>query len=90
MNLALLLAIGGLIGWVSTKVDIESQRHKLTCAIGAGMTGSLLTGLLVAPLLSTDALTGSQMSASTLVLAPLGASLFVMLTHILERGVYGE
>lgn len=86
MNLALLLTIGGLVGWVCALIDQDCGKRQLSCAVGSGMTGSLLTGLVVAPFLSQEAIASSGLSAFTLVLAPLGAALVVTLTIVLQRG----
>lgn len=86
MNLALLLTIGGLVGWVCTLIDQDCDPRHLYCSLGSGMTGSLLTGLFVAPFLSDTAIASSGLSIFTLVLAPLGAALSVTLTIVLQRG----
>jgi len=86
MNLALLLTIGGLVGWVCTLIGQDCDQRQLHCAVGSGMAGSLLTGLVVAPFLSETAIGSSDLSTFTLLIAPLGAALLVALTIILQRG----
>ncbi|CAN1494975.1 hypothetical protein MCEREM21A_00313 [Sphingomonadaceae bacterium] len=85
MNLALLLLIGGLVGWVASLIALEDDRRIILFNVGTGMAGALLTGLMASTLIDGASNLRSGLSIATLSFVPLGSALMVMLITFLER-----
>ena len=57
MGLVILLAVGGILGWVSSIVCAVKNARATVLYVAASVVGALLTGIVVAPVSVLEAIT---------------------------------
>lgn len=84
MGLAILFAIGGVLGWLSSIIQSQTDGREILIDIGAGVLGALLLGLLM----SSSSLV-KEISASTFFFGCIGAAGGLLVAHMVRRGIPG-
>lgn len=79
MGLLILTILGAMLGWLAAIVLRDETRACLLCNLGAGVSGAVLTGMLV-----NSASVMSGLSAYALLAGTLGALLFIALVNMVR------
>lgn len=82
MNPMLWLLAGALLGWLANIEMAADRRMSLALNVAAGVAGALLAGLLVTLPFDADALVATEWSLGSLLVASLGAILFLALVNL--------
>lgn len=82
MNPMLWLLAGALLGWLANIEMAADRRMSLALNVAAGVAGALLAGLLVTLPFDADALVTTEWSLGSLLVASLGAILFLALVNL--------
>ena len=72
MGLAFLIVAGGILGWFAT-IARRVDMHGLVTNVVAGITGALLAGLLIGPMVSDGNLLEGRYTVDVLLAALVGA-----------------
>jgi uncharacterized membrane protein YeaQ/YmgE (transglycosylase-associated protein family) len=72
MGLAFLIVAGGILGWFAT-IARRVDMHGLVTNVVAGITGALLAGLLIGPMVSEGNLLEGRYTVDVLLAALVGA-----------------
>jgi uncharacterized membrane protein YeaQ/YmgE (transglycosylase-associated protein family) len=86
MNLLIWLVVGGLLGWVASKIMRTDASQGVILNIVVGIVGAFLGGWLLAPMLGTGTINQSDFSLSGLVVSLLGAVILLAIVNLVRRG----
>ncbi len=82
MGLLILLAIGGILGWLTIIIVMESDDEAVFTTIASGSVGALAAGLAITPTSLIDTLT-----LPTLLFASIGAIVAAILGYYANRAL---
>ena len=86
MGLILALIIGGIIGWLASIVMRTNAQQGILLNVVVGIVGSLLGGLLLAPLIGGGTLLSGAFDFRSLLVAFLGAVILLAVVNLFRRG----
>jgi len=86
MGLIILLAIGGIIGWLASIVMRTDGQQGIILNIVVGIVGSLLAGYLVTPLIGGAPITAGSYDVKSLLVSFLGAVVLLAIVNLVRRG----
>ena len=86
MNFIIWLIVGGLIGWIASKVMNTDAQQGILLNIVVGIVGSILGGWLISPLLGAGTINQSDFSLSGLVVSLVGAVILLAIVNLIRRG----
>ena len=86
MNFILWLIVGGLIGWIASKIMHTDAQQGIGLNIVVGIVGALLAGWLVTPLIGGATINQGDFSLSGLVISLLGAIVLLAIVNLFRRG----
>ncbi len=85
INLILILIVGGLIGWVASKVMGTDPQQGVLLNVVVGIIGALLAGFLLNPLVGGGNIMGGDFSISALLLSLVGAIALIWIVKMVRR-----
>jgi uncharacterized membrane protein YeaQ/YmgE (transglycosylase-associated protein family) len=86
MNFILWLIVGGLIGWIASKIMNTDAQQGIGLNIVVGIVGSLLAGWLITPLVGGATINQGDFSLSGLIISLLGAIVLLAIVNMFRRG----
>lgn len=86
MNLILIIIIGGILGWLASKVMRTDAQQGIFLNIVVGVIGALLAGFLINPLIGGGTITQGDFSISALIVSFLGALVLLAIFNLFRRG----
>jgi uncharacterized membrane protein YeaQ/YmgE (transglycosylase-associated protein family) len=84
LNFVIWLVVGGLIGWVASKIMGTDAQQGLLLNVVVGILGSMLGGWLVSPWLGFAANDPETLSVQSLAIALLGAVVLLALVRLVR------
>ena len=73
MNIIIWLVIGGLVGWIASKVMNTDAQQGIILNVVVGIVGALLGGWLLSPLVGTSTINQGNFSIAGLLVSLGGA-----------------
>lgn len=86
MNLILIIIIGGILGWLASKVMRTDAQQGIFLNIIVGVVGALLAGFLLNPLIGGGNIMAGDFSISGLIVSFLGALVLLAIVNLFRRG----
>lgn len=86
INFIIWLIVGGIIGWLASMVMRTDAQQGIVLNVIVGIVGSMIGGLLIAPLLGAGSINQGDFSAMGLVASFLGAVILLALVNLVRRG----
>jgi uncharacterized membrane protein YeaQ/YmgE (transglycosylase-associated protein family) len=86
MNFILWLIVGGIIGWLASKIMNTDAQQGIVLNVVVGILGSLLGGWLISPLVGHSTLHQGNFSLSGLLIALLGSVVLLAIVNLFRRG----
>ena len=86
MNFIIWLIVGGLIGWVASMIMKTDAQQGMILNVVVGIVGSMLGGLLIAPLLGTGTINQNDFSIMGLLASLIGAVILLAIVNLVRRG----
>ena len=86
MNLIIWLIVGGLIGWLASRIMNTDAQQGIGLNIVVGIIGALLAGWLITPLIGGATINQGDFSLSGLVISLLGAIVLLAIVNLFRRG----
>lgn len=86
MNLIILIIVGGLLGWVASKIMRTDAQQGIFLNIVVGIVGALLAGFLLSPLLGVPPITSGSFSLGAILVSLLGAVILLAIVNLFRRG----
>lgn len=86
MNLIIMIIVGGILGWLASKVMRTDAQQGIFLNIVVGIVGALLAGFLISPLLGGGTITQGNFDIMSLVISFLGALVLLAIVNLFRRG----
>lgn len=86
MNFVLWLIVGGLIGWIASKIMNTDAQQGIALNVVVGILGSLLGGWLISPLIGHAPMNQGNFSLSSLLVSLLGSVVLLGIVNLFRRG----
>ena len=85
MNFIVWLVLGGLIGWIASKIMKTDAQQGLFLNVVVGVAGALIAGFL-SPRLGVGTINSGDFSLGGLVLSLLGAVILLAIVNLIRKG----
>lgn len=85
LTLIIIIIVGGLIGWIASKVMGTDAEQGLLLNIIVGIVGALLAGFLLNPLVGGGNIMDGDFSLSALLLSFVGAIALIWIVKLVRR-----
>ncbi|TIX48942.1 GlsB/YeaQ/YmgE family stress response membrane protein [Alteraurantiacibacter aquimixticola] len=85
MGLIFLILLGAVLGWLVTIVVSRGRMRELKLNVLLGTGGSLLTGLVINPLIGVGSLLRGTYSVEALLISFVGSLLLLVSVNLLRR-----
>jgi uncharacterized membrane protein YeaQ/YmgE (transglycosylase-associated protein family) len=86
MNLIIWLIVGGILGWIASKIMHTDAQQGIILNIVVGVVGALLAGFLLSPLFGIGTINQSNFSLPALFISLLGAVILLAIVNLVRRG----
>jgi uncharacterized membrane protein YeaQ/YmgE (transglycosylase-associated protein family) len=86
MNFIVWIVIGGLIGWVASKIMNTDAQQGIFLNIVVGIVGAFLAGWLISPLVGVPTINQDAFSIGALVVSLIGAVILLAIINLFRRG----
>ena len=86
MTWLLIIIVGGILGWLASKVMGTDAQQGILLNIIVGIVGALLAGLLLSPLLGVAPITSGNFSIGALLVSFVGAIILLAIVNFFRRG----
>jgi uncharacterized membrane protein YeaQ/YmgE (transglycosylase-associated protein family) len=86
MNLLIWLVVGGLLGWIASKIMRTDAQQGVILNVVVGIIGALLGGWFLAPLFGTGTINSNDFSIAGLLVSLLGAVILLAIVNMFRRG----
>jgi uncharacterized membrane protein YeaQ/YmgE (transglycosylase-associated protein family) len=86
MNFILWLIVGGLIGWLASRIMNTDAQQRIGLNVVVGIVGALLAGWLITPLVGGATMDQADFSFSGIVISLLGAITLLAIVNLFRRG----
>ncbi len=82
----LLIIVGGLLGWLASKIMRTDPQQGIFLNIVVGIVGAILAAWLLAPIFGTGSITQGDFSLSGLLISLVGAIILLAIVNLFTRG----
>jgi uncharacterized membrane protein YeaQ/YmgE (transglycosylase-associated protein family) len=86
MNFIIWLVVGGLIGWIASKIMNTDAQQGIILNVVVGIVGSMIGGWLIAPLVGAGTINQSDFSIGGLFVSLVGAVILLGVVNFFRRG----
>jgi uncharacterized membrane protein YeaQ/YmgE (transglycosylase-associated protein family) len=86
MGWILTIIIGGVLGWLASKVMKTDAQQGIILNIVVGVVGAALAGFLISPLLGIPTINAANFSLGGLLISFLGALILLAIVNFFRRG----
>jgi len=86
MNFIGWIIVGGLLGWIASKVMNTDAQQGIFLNVIVGIVGAFLGGLVISPLLGTGTINDGDFSLGSLGVSFLGAVVLLAIANLVFRG----
>ena len=86
MNIIIWLVVGGLLGWVASKIMNTDAQQGIVLNVIVGIVGAMLGGFVIAPLLGQGTINQGDFSVMGLVVSLVGAVFLLGIVNLVTRG----
>jgi uncharacterized membrane protein YeaQ/YmgE (transglycosylase-associated protein family) len=86
MNFIIWLIVGGLIGWIASKIMNTDAQQGIILNIVVGIVGAMLGGWVIAPLVGAGTINQSDFSIAGLFVSLVGAVILLGIVNFFKRG----
>jgi len=85
MNVIIWLVVGGLIGWVASKIMATDAQQGIVLNVVVGIVGAVLGGWLISPLVGEGTINSGDFSLGGLVVSLIGAIILLAIVNLFRR-----
>ncbi len=86
MNFIIWLVVGGLIGWVASKIMNTDAQQGVILNVVVGIVGAFLGGWLISPLVGVPTINQDALSVGALIVSLIGAIILLAVVNLIRRG----
>ncbi len=85
MNFVIWILVGGLLGWVASKIMGTDAQQGILLNIVVGIVGAVLGGWLISPLVGVPTINQGAFSASAITVSLIGAVILLAIVNVFRR-----
>ena len=85
MNIIIWLIVGGLVGWVASKLMNTDGQQGILLNVVVGVVGAMLGGWVLSPVLGVSTINQSNFSIASLGVSLLGAVALLAIVKFISR-----
>ncbi len=86
MNFIIWLVVGGLIGWVASKIMNTDAQQGVFLNVVVGIIGAFVGGWLISPLVGVPTINQNALSVGALLVSLVGAIILLAIVNLIRRG----
>ena len=86
MNFLIWLVVGGLIGWIASKIMNTDAQQGVFLNVIVGIVGAFVGGMLISPLVGVPTINQNALSAGALLVSLVGAIILLAIVNLVRRG----
>jgi uncharacterized membrane protein YeaQ/YmgE (transglycosylase-associated protein family) len=86
MTWILIIIIGGILGWIASKIMRTDAQQGIFLNIVVGIVGAMLAGFFLSPLLGIPTINAGDFSIGALLISLLGAVILLAIVNLFRRG----
>lgn len=86
MNFIVWLLVGGIIGWIASKVMNTDAQQGVILNVVVGIVGAFLGGMLISPLVGVPTINQNAFSIGAMVVSLVGAIILLAIVNLFRRG----
>ena len=86
MNFIAWIVIGGLIGWIASKLMNTDAQQGLVLNVVVGIVGAFLGGWLISPLVGLPTINQNAFSVGAMAVSLVGAVILLAIVNLFNRG----
>lgn len=86
MNLIIMLIVGGILGWLASKIMRTDGQQGILLNVVVGVVGAVLAGYLLTPFLGGAPITTGAFDIKSLAVSLLGAVVLLGVVNLVQRG----
>ena len=86
MNIVIWLVVGGLIGWLASKIMNTDAQQGVVLNVVVGIIGAVVGGFLITPMLGHGTINTNDFSVMGLVVSLVGAIILLAIVNLITRG----
>jgi uncharacterized membrane protein YeaQ/YmgE (transglycosylase-associated protein family) len=85
MNIIIWLVVGGLIGWVASKIMRTDGQQGIVLNVVVGIVGAVLGGWFLSPLVGVSTINQANFSVPGLLVSLVGAVVLLGIVNLVRR-----
>ena len=86
MNIVIWFVVGGLVGWVASKIMTTDGQQGIFLNIVVGIVGAALGSWFISPIFGVSTINQNNFSVPSLFVSLLGAVALLAVVNFLRRG----
>ena len=86
MNFIAWIVIGGLIGWIASKIMNTDAQQGVILNVVVGIVGALVGGWLISPLVGLPTINQNAFSIGAMAVSLVGAIILLAIVNLFNRG----
>ena len=86
MNFIVWLLVGGIIGWIASKVMNTDAQQSVILNMVVGIIGAFLGGMLISPLVGVPTINQNAFSIGAMLVSLVGAIILLAIVNLFRRG----
>jgi uncharacterized membrane protein YeaQ/YmgE (transglycosylase-associated protein family) len=86
MNIIIWLVVGGILGWLASKVMHTDKQQGIILNVVVGIVGAMLGGFLLGRLFGANDINDGNFSLMGLLVSFLGAVILLAIVNMVTRG----
>jgi len=86
LNIIIWLILGGIIGWLASKVMRTDAEQGIILNVVVGIVGAVLAGWIIAPLVGAGTINQGNFSLGGLIVSFIGAVILLAIVNLFRRG----
>jgi uncharacterized membrane protein YeaQ/YmgE (transglycosylase-associated protein family) len=86
LNIIIWLILGGIIGWLASKVMRTDAEQGIILNVVVGIVGAVLAGWIIAPLVGAGTINQGDFSLGGLIVSFIGAVILLAIVNLFRRG----
>lgn len=86
LNIIIWLILGGIIGWLASKVMRTDADQGIILNIVVGIIGAVLAGWIITPLFGAGTINQGDFSLAGILVSFLGAIILLAIVNLFRRG----
>lgn len=87
MNIVIWLIVGGVIGWLASILMKTNDQQGIILNVIVGVTGAVIAGYFLAPMLGTGTVNHGDFSISSLLVSLIGAVILLAIVSVARRSM---